>query len=324
MIKRPLFFYEGEGTASGAAGGAAANSSGAGVAAGANTLLAGAGAGANAGAGAGTGASATPGFIKDDGSFSPNWLEKLPEDIRGSDSLKTIQSLPDLAKNYIETKKLVGKKFEMPGEGATPEQIAFFRKVTGAPEKPEGYLGDAKTLRPDSIPESAWDAEGEKQFLTVAHKHHLSPAAVKDIIALHGAQISGAIKMSEEQQTAALQAEGNKLRTAWGRDYDANVILASRVAQTVGLDPKTHEAFRSAEMVQTFAKIGKLLSEDKLVRGEQGSGINATIQDRIREITDLKSTSVMARDYRGENGPERQQAAQAQLHELYKSAQQAA
>lgn len=321
MIKRPLFFYEGEGTASGAAGGAVAGGSGAG-AAGANTLLTGAGAGG--GAAAGAGASATPSFIKDDGSFSPNWLEKLPEDIRASDSLKTVQSLGDLAKNYIETKKLVGKKFEMPGEGATPEQIAAFRKVTGAPEKPEGYLGDAKTLRPDSIPESAWDAEGEKQFLAVAHKHHLSPAAVKDIIALHGTQISGAIKMSEEQQAAALQAEGNKLRTAWGRDYDANVVLAARVAQTVGLDPKTHEAFRSAEMVQTFAKIGKLLSEDKLVRGEQGSGINATIQDRIREITDLKSTSVMARDYRGENGPERQQAAQAQLHELYKSAQQAA
>ena len=37
----------------------------------------------------------------------------------------------------------------MPGEGATPEQVAAWRKTVGAPEKPEGYRGDAKTLLKD-------------------------------------------------------------------------------------------------------------------------------------------------------------------------------
>lgn len=117
-----------------------------------------------------------------------------------------------------------------------------------------------------------------------------------------------------------LLEEGVKLRQAWGRDFDSNLNLAARVAQTVGLDPKTHPIFTNADVVQAFAKFGALLSEDRLVKGD-ASGISGSIRDRIREITDLASESPMAREYRGEFGPERQAAAQQQLHELM-SAQQ--
>ena len=85
---------------------------------------------------------------------------------------------------------------------------------------------------------------------------------------------------------------------------------------TVGLDPKTHPIFTSAEVVQAFAKFGKLLSEDKLVKGDS-SGIDGSINARARDIVDPSSQSQMAREYRGEFGPERQAAAQATLHQLY-------
>jgi hypothetical protein len=227
-------------------------------------------------------------------------------------------SVADLAKSYAHTKGLVGKKLEMPGEGATPEALTEWRKIHGAPEKPEGYIPEgSKSIRPDTIPEGMWDAKAEQEFLSIAHKHSLPPGAVKEIMAYYGQHMAGAITASAQAETASLQAEGQKLKESWGKDYDSNLALAARVAQTVGLDPKTHPFFTSAEGVQAFAKMGKLLSEDKLIAGHTGNTMAATITTRIQEIQDSKSTSPLARDYRGENGPERQaQAQKRQLHEL--------
>jgi len=216
--------------------------------------------------------------------------------------------------------KLIGMKMEMPGEKATPEQVANWRRTVGAPEKPEGYLGEAKSLRPELVPEQYWDAEGEKKFLALAHKHHLPPAAVKEILGFYGESIATSLGASREQEGTVLRNEGAKLHETWGREYEANLQMASRAAHTVGLDPKTHPIFTSAEVVQAFAKIGRLISEDRLVKGEAG-GISTSAADRIREMTDPVSTHPLAREYRGEFGPERQAAAQGQLHALMAASQ---
>jgi hypothetical protein len=114
-----------------------------------------------------------------------------------------------------------------------------------------------------------------------------------------------------------LAEQGNILRGAWGAEYEAKLSMAARVAHTVGLDPKTHPVFTDATVVQAFAKMGQLLAEDKLVRGDT-QGVNGSLRDKIHDLTDPKSTSVLAREYRGEFGSERQGAAQAQYHQLLK------
>lgn len=317
-MKRPMFFFEGDGAGGTGGGGTAAAAAPA--AGGASTTLLGDAAAAGGGQQqqAGGGQPGAWSWAKEDGTFSEGWLDKLPGDLNGHASLRSIGNVPDLAKSYVETKKLIGTKLEMPGEGATPEAVAAWRKTVGAPEKPEGYLGDAKSLRPEGIPEDQWDAAGEKEFLALAHKHSLPPGAVKDIMAFYGNSIAKGLQASQVQEGEVLKAEGAKLRQAWGGEFDANMQMAARVAQTVGLDPKTHPMFTSADAVQAFAKIGKLLSEDKLVKGDS-QGVNGAVSDRIRDITDPKSASVSAREYRGEFGPERQAAAQALLHDLYSS-----
>jgi len=67
-------------------------------------------------------------------------------------------------------------------------------------------------------------------------------------------------------------------------------------------------------VVQAFAKMASFLSEDKVVTG--GGSVSSGIQSRIQDITDPQSQSQMAREYRGEFGPERQAAAQSQYHNL--------
>lgn len=257
-------------------------------------------------------------WAKEDGTFSDGWIEKLPAEMHSEASLKTIGSVGDLAKAFTATKKLVGTKLEAPGEGATPEQVSAWRKVVGAPEKAEGYYSDTvKSFRPDSVPETLWNAEAEKKFVAeVAHKHHLSPAVVRDILAFQGEMTAQAVGKSAEDQGAFLNGEKAALQKAWGGELDANSAMVRRVAQTVGLDADKIHEWTPAQVAVGMAKLGKLFSEDKLVKGDN-AGIAGTVTDRIRDITDSKSQSVPAREYRGEFGGERQAAIQSQLHELY-------
>lgn len=320
-----IFFNADAGGATGGSGDAgAATGQATGTATAANgastsgaTLLGGASTGQATGAATTQGATSFA-WAKEDGALDPAWLDRLPGDLKGHAALKAIDSIPNLAKSYVETKKLMGTKLEAPGEGATPEQIASWRKTVGAPDKLEGYYGEAKTLRPDAVPEGMWDAGNEKKFLEIAHKHHLPPSAVKEILGFYGESIATGLQASQAQQQTVLAAEGAKLRAEWKTEYDTNLALAARVAQTVGLDPKTHPTFTDSSVVIAFAKLGKLFSEDKLVQG-QSSGINGSITERIRDITDPKSQSMIAREYRGEFGTERALQAQSVYHQLLKS-----
>lgn len=323
MKIRSFLFNEAGGA--GEAGGGGSGSGGQGGGGGQTIFGGAAGAGGSGGGDAGAGGGQAGGhgtagwsWAKEDGTFSEGWADKLPDALKGNPSLKTIQSLPDLAKAYVETKGLVGKKLEMPGEGATPEQVAAWRKTVGAPDKPEGYRGDAKTLRPESLPEEAWSMEAEGKFLEIAHRHHLPPAAVKEILGFYGQSLVDTLKGSQADAAASVEAETAKLRATWGADFDKRVNDAKTLAQLAGLDPLSDPLFASAAYVEAFAKLAPLIAGDKLVTGETPS-LGATVADRIKDINDPKSQSMIAREYRGDFGPQRQQAAQSTLHQLLAS-----
>lgn len=249
-----------------------------------------------------------------------DWKAGLPEIFRSTPALKPFgefktqdEMLAALATSYASTKAMVGKKLEAPGDNATPDQVAAWRKVTGAPEKPEDY----GSLRPEAIPEDLWDKEGEGKFAALAHKHHLPPAAVKEIAALHGEMLQAGLQGAEADQTAMLASEGAKLKAAWGTQFDANLSAAQRFAETIGLEP-TNPIFTSSDVVQALARAASLISEDKLVTG-QAKGLAGTAE-RINDIMDPKSTSMLSRQYRGEFGSEQQMQAQSTLLKLQQAA----
>lgn len=300
----------GDGSAGGGDGGGAPPP----AAGGGQTLLG----GASGGDGGGSAPPPAPSWVKDDGTFSEGWTDRLPDGLKGHAALQVLPSFPDLVKSYVETKSMVGKKLEAPGENATPEQLAAWRKVLGAPDAPEGYLGDAKSLRPESIPEELWDAGNEKEFLALAHKHNLPPAAVKDILGFYGQSMTKGMEQNTAAEAAHLTAETAKLKQAWGNEFDNNLGLASRAAKVAGLDPATNPIFGSSEVVEAFAKLGRMFNETSLVTGEQSSA-SGSITSRITEIQDPKSTAMVAREYRGEFGADRQASAQAALQSLLKA-----
>lgn len=251
---------------------------------------------------------------------SPDWKASLPG-IFKDPSLLAFQGfetqaemVENLGKSYLETKKMVGVKLSPPHEGSTPEDVAKWRKTVGAPETPEGY---GETLRPEGIPEQQWDTGTEKEFRAIAHKHHLTPAAVKEIMEFYGGTVTKGLEQFQAGEAAYVDQQITTLKTDWGQQYDRNLSLAKRFAITLGLDP-TDSAFNSAAMVKAMARGAQLISESSLKTGDS-TGINGSVSNRIQEIIDPTSTTLLSRQYRGEMGAAQQQEAQAILHNLYKS-----
>jgi len=249
-------------------------------------------------------------WTSSNGSLSEGWQSKLGGELRNHPSLKTIDSLETLAKNYVHTKSMVGRKLEAPGEDASPQQIAEWRKVIGAPESADQY----GSLRPEAVPEDLWDAGAESEFRELAHRHNLPPAAVRDIVSYYADEVMGNAQNFQAEEAEFLKSEVYSLKAEWGTEFDANIAAARRVAHTVGLEVD-HPAFTDSSVVKAFAQMGKLLSEDKLVQGDS-RGISGSVSERLQDITDPGSQSQIARAYRGDFGPEQQATAQTEYHQL--------
>ncbi len=248
---------------------------------------------------------AAPSYVLPDGSFAPGWLDALGPELKGNPSLSTVPSLKALADSYLQTKSLVGKKFQAPSESSTPEEIAAWRKNVGAPETPDGY-GD---LRPEDFPEDQWDGESAKALAGIAHKHHLPASAVKDIIGLHAEQVKGSLAKYQADEAAFKAAGLETLKKEWGAEFDQKALAAKTFAKSLGLDPDKTMEFASPDFVLAMARGHKLLMGDTLIPGA-APGVSGGIQSRI---SDLQRSP----EYLGERGEQAQLAAQSQLHALY-------
>lgn len=260
---------------------------------------------------------------------TPDWKESLPDSWRNVPSLAPFTSfdgemisvpkemVDKLGDSYANTKKLVGSKLERPGTDASAEQQAYWRKVNGAPDTPEGYLNEGKSFRPESIPVEAWQGGMETEFMTIAHKHALPPEAVKDVMALYAKTIEGEIsKVTTTSQQTFAQSE-QRLKTEWGESYSSNIAKVVSLAKFAGLSPDDPR-FGDADLVLAFAKLASLNTETPFRDGSANSA-NSSFEDRIKEIQDPNGTSMLSREYHGHFGSERQNAAQAHLHQLRKA-----
>lgn len=118
-------------------------------------------------------------FVNEDGSFNENWINLVPEEIRGENSLKAIPDFGTMAKNYVNAQKMVGAdKIVLPGKNAKPEDWDSVYNKLGRPEKPDGYLIQPPSDIPKEFP---LDNEMIGEFKTVAHKIGLNNSQVKGL-----------------------------------------------------------------------------------------------------------------------------------------------
>lgn len=193
------------------------------------------------------------------GEHAPLAQDKSLEVFKGKDWTEVG---PSLAKAFVETKKLVGAKpsaVTMPGEHATPEETAAYRKAIGVPDDPSGY----HVTRPEAALGDEWfDEAAQKQFLTEMHKLGTPPHVVQAILNWYGQYLSAQQTDWRRESEAAHQ----ELRRDWGPDYAANLGVANRAIQQYGGNELVdlfagNGMGRHPLVVKTFAQIGKDLME---------------------------------------------------------------
>ena len=220
-------------------------------------------------------------WINNDGSFTPDWTTRLPEDVRGEATQMKLGdrfgNVTDLARGMVNAQRLIGKKgVILPSEKSTPEEISEYRKAAGVPETIEGYQ-----VRPEKIPDGfEWNDADTKPFLEIAHKHNASPALMKELVAAHVARQATLAEQMTGAQTALLQKKYDEgiqnLNQAWGKKFETNRLQVQRALAAVGC-PSDDPGLLSPNVVKAILNLSNMVSDERFVSAAGGSSQFAAV-----------------------------------------------
>lgn len=146
-----------------------------------------------------------------------------------------------------------------------------------APEQPQAEaIRDAAAYQDFSLPEGAQaDPQAMDSFRMVAAEHGLSQQAAQSLLDLHLQTLNsqGQAQVAAVQQWAE-DARGD--REFGGGGFEANMGMARKALQAYGSPQLSQLLTQSGlgnhpEVIRTFYRIGKTLSEDRQVGGGQST-----------------------------------------------------
>lgn len=257
-----------------------------------------------------------------DGKFNPDFVSFLPDDLKThAATLGRFPDVTELARSYVQARSKLGERLAPPSESSTPEQVKAWREHVGAPETPEGY----GIKKPDQLPKGVvWDDGMVKDFTGLAHKHHLPPGAVQEILGWYTGKSGEAVEAAQAQEEQWYQqhlaTQEQELRQAWGDKMDTNFGQALKAARTFGLPSDKPSDWTPKDVVMALHRAASLISEDKFVVPGNGSA-GKTAKQAAMEIMDPSNADRTARAYRGEFGAQEQQTAQQYLTQLLANAE---
>jgi hypothetical protein len=218
-------------------------------------------------------------------------------ELRENPTLSTIQDIPNLAKALVETKGLVGRKgVILPGENATPEEMAAFHTALGRPETAEAYEIAAPADLPEGFPYAPELEAGFKQW---AFEEGLSATQAKNLFSKYLTANVENFKAAGEAQAAAFKRDQETITAAlkkdWGADYDANFAMAQTAMQE--FFPPGSKALAAldkvmgddADLIRMAYTIGKRMGEAGFVKGGPGGAAAAGLEARRLELTASKA-----------------------------------
>lgn len=217
-------------------------------------------------------------------------LEMLQDDSLKTDaSLQSFKSVDDLAKSYVQTKALVGKKgVILPGADAKDEEWGPVYNQLGRPEKADAYklpnleLPKGQNIRPEVL----------KEFNEMAHQIGMTQKQYEKAIAWRVGQEMGEFQnMSKAQQEAAAAAE-TELRSTWKDKYDTNNAAVEKLIKTFGKDKADELLKQYGGDAKLKAFLGELLphfSEAALDQVGYKPGENMTPDQAKVKIHEIRS-----------------------------------
>jgi len=228
----------------------------------------------------------------------PAWINDLPEDLRSNPTLTGFKGNewkevgPVLAKSFVETKALTGRKaYDLPKDDWTPEKWQEWHKAVGVPESPDKY--------PAIDPEKAAKAGMSKEVVDSAmkrfHELGLTPRQAKGL--LNDWYLEQAYKGSEMQETQRkAEAEANiaSLKLEYGPKFDAKMGLLKAFLGKFGSPELIEWAEKSGAgnnpgFVKALVKASEAMLEDSSHGGRAGQfGPESSKAAALQAISELK------------------------------------
>lgn len=238
------------------------------------------------------------------GKVSNGSIDILPEDMRKDPAITAFKSLPELARSYVETKKMVGA-------------------IEKAPEKPDGYKWSPVT----GLHANLKAEEIQKALMPIAHAAGVGNKAADVFQQGLMKTLSGMLTQQEQaRKDAALKAE-TELKTEWGADYDAKFDKIVKTMTLIGGKEMVAETGAiaaalkgSPKFLKGMGKLIGLLSEDSL-KG-LGEGVDQPITDaagaqkEIDKYMQEINSKGMTHPYFNERDPEHENALK-KMHDLH-------
>jgi hypothetical protein len=197
---------------------------------------------------------------------APWYAEALPAETHEFVANKAWKGPADVVNAYQSLERFVGA--EKAGRGVIlPKDDndadgwnGLYQKL-GRPEKPEGY---------------GLESDFGKAAAPWLHEAGLTPRQAKAL----ASKWDGYVSSQQEAQQKALadqwEQESAALKSEWGDKYDANLDVAKRAAQRLGVDEATLEKIQSgmgqAGLMKFMSQVGALFAEDKSPEGTRPAG----------------------------------------------------
>lgn len=229
-----------------------------------------------------------------------DWREIIPESFREASWATKYKTADDFFKGVDWMNQTIGKKnvvqgIELPGEDARPEDWDAFYNGLGRPEKPDGYeLPELK-----DIPEGFVLPEDKQFWANMAHKHGLTKKQAAGLFSEFMQDMSGRYKSALEGSASAMveaakqrmQESADALKGEWGDDFVANLNLAKRAAEHLGILDSLDQsgAGNDPAVLKLAAELGKMLGEDNMRRGDPSGG-GMTKEEALAKITAIKAS----------------------------------
>jgi len=212
-------------------------------------------------------------WLKEDGSLDHSAFDKAPDEYRPlKKDFERYKNADEFFKGIREERSLLGKKgiVDPLPANATPKEIeermGLLRKVNGVPEKPDGY----GIKRPDDVPEGAWDQKYADTIAALAHKHAVPPAALKELAQAEIEYTKAAMAQNKQAEADFLNAQDKLIRETLvkeGLDFTKGKDLAERAGRRFGVDP-ANPLMKNASVFMLLSRIGRMMGEDSLVKGD--------------------------------------------------------
>jgi len=180
---------------------------------------------------------------------TPSWRDELPDDLRDDATVANYKTPGDLAKAYVNLNKTLENRIQVPGEGASPEEMGAFYARLGRPESPDGYE------MPGELPDNVTvDDSIAKDWFKAAHEMGLN-------------------RQQAQVAEKAAQASLAELKDEWGAAFDEKTQMAraamrrledggAKGLSTVIPPEKLHEY---PALARAFAAIGKYMTSDEIL-----------------------------------------------------------